>query len=113
MDGFFQLVGPQRTVQFFGIRLVGVNAENGKKLFTSLGCYQCHGLEGQGGAAGPRLAPKPIPLVALNAYVRHPSGAMPPYTIKVASDGDLADIHAFLGTVKAPPAVENIPLLNP
>ena len=89
------------------------NAENGKKLFTSLGCYQCHGLEGQGGAAGPRLAPKPIPLVALNAYVRHPSGAMPPYTIKVASDGDLADIHAFLGTVKAPPAAESIPLLKP
>src|SRR3954454_17152846 len=36
MDGFFQLVGPQRTVQFFGIRLVGVNAENGKKLLFSV-----------------------------------------------------------------------------
>ena len=86
------------------------NSQNGKKLFTSYGCYQCHGREGQGGAAGPRLAPKPIPLVALQAYVRHPSGAMPPYTAKVASDSDLADIHAFLGTIPAPP--ENIPLLN-
>src|SRR5947209_2367346 len=36
MDGFFQLVGPQRTVQLFGIRLVGVNAENGKKLLFSV-----------------------------------------------------------------------------
>src|SRR5712671_417295 len=89
------------------------NAENGKKLFTSYGCYQCHGREGQGGAAGPRLAPKPIPLVALNAYVRHPSGAMPPYTSKVASDSDLADIHAFLSTIKAPQPVASIPLLNP
>src|SRR5882724_12898125 len=88
------------------------NAENGGKLFTSFGCYQCHGREGQGGAAGPRLAPKPVPLVALNAYVRHPSGAMPPYTIKVASDGDLADIHSFLGTIKAPEAASSIPLLN-
>jgi mono/diheme cytochrome c family protein len=88
------------------------NPENGKKLFTSFGCYQCHGREGQGGAAGPRLAPKPIPLVALNAYVRHPSGAMPPYTAKVASDGDLADVHAFLGTIKSPEPVASIPLLN-
>jgi ubiquinol-cytochrome c reductase cytochrome c subunit len=88
------------------------NAENGKKLFTTYGCYQCHGREGQGGAAGPRLAPKPVPLVALNAYVRHPSGEMPPYTAKVASDADLADIHAFLGTIKAPAAVDSIPLLK-
>src|SRR5438874_912921 len=87
------------------------NAENGKKLFTSYGCYQCHGREGQGGAAGPRLAPRPVPLVALTAYVRHPSGAMPPYTPKVASDSDLADIHAFLGTIKAPPPLQSIPLL--
>jgi len=36
MQGLFQLVGDSRTVQVFGIRLVGVNAENGKKLLVSL-----------------------------------------------------------------------------
>jgi mono/diheme cytochrome c family protein len=36
------------------------NAANGRKLFVSFGCYQCHGYEAQGGAAGPRLAPRPI-----------------------------------------------------
>lgn len=37
------------------------NADTGKKLYVSVGCYQCHGYEGQGGAAGPRLAPRPLP----------------------------------------------------
>ncbi|HKC40136.1 MAG TPA: hypothetical protein VKC15_11385, partial [Gemmatimonadales bacterium] len=29
------------------------NAANGRKLFVSFGCYQCHGYEAQGGSAGP------------------------------------------------------------
>ena len=37
----------------------GGNAENGKKVFTKDGCYECHGREGQGAAqgAGPRIGP--------------------------------------------------------
>ncbi len=65
------------------------NPENGKKLFSKFGCYECHGYQGQGGAAGAKLAPKPIAATALIAYVRHPSGTMPPYTAKVASDADV------------------------
>jgi hypothetical protein len=37
---------------------------------------------------------------------------MPPYTAKVVSDKDLADIYAFLQAVKQPPAVKQIPLLS-
>ena len=37
------------------------NAANGRKLFVSNGCYQCHGYVGQGGNAGAKLAPKPLP----------------------------------------------------
>jgi len=88
------------------------NAENGKKLFVKFGCYTCHGYQGQGGAAGARLAPRPIALAALIAYVRHPSGSMPPFTDKVVTDAELTDIHAFLASVPAPPAVKDIPLLN-
>jgi mono/diheme cytochrome c family protein len=89
------------------------NAQNGRKLFVSYGCFECHDREGQGGAGtGPRLAPKPIPFVALSAYVRHPSGQMPPYTAKVVSDKDLADIYAFLLSIPQPPPVKSIPLLN-
>jgi ubiquinol-cytochrome c reductase cytochrome c subunit len=88
------------------------NAEKGKQLFTKLGCYTCHGYQGQGGAAGAKLAPNPIPVARLIAYVRHPAGSMPPFTSKVVSDADLTDVHAFLAAVPAPPPAKNIPLLN-
>lgn len=87
------------------------NVENGKRLYVRDGCYECHGYAGQGGA-GARLAPKVLPTAALIAYVRHPSGAMPPYTAKVASDADLADIRAFLASLPAPPPLSSIPLLS-
>lgn len=88
------------------------NAENGKKLFTSYGCYQCHGYEAQGSVAGPRLGPRPIAFAAFSRYLRQPTGQMPPYTAKVVSDAELADIYAFLQSRPEPPDVENIPLLQ-
>lgn len=89
------------------------NAGNGKKIYVSYGCYQCHGYEGQGGGAGARLAPRP-PLLfpAFAAYVRLPSGQMPPYTSKIVTDQELADIYAFLLTVPQPPPVSSIPQLS-
>jgi ubiquinol-cytochrome c reductase cytochrome c subunit len=96
---------------FVGTLLSAADADNGKKLYATIGCYECHGRVGQGGGAGPKLAPRPIPLQALVAYVRHPSGAMPPYTSKLVTDAELADIHAFLATI--PPPAKDIPLLNP
>src|ERR1700736_2066347 len=57
------------------------NAENGKRLFTKDGCYECHGREGQGSSmTGPRLAPNPIPFEVFVPYVRKPTREMPPYT---------------------------------
>lgn len=89
------------------------DAEHGRKLFESDGCYQCHGREAQGGlGTGPRLAPKPLPYAAVQKYIRQPTGQMPPYTAKVVNDKDLADIYAFLVSRKAPPPVKDIPLLN-
>lgn len=88
------------------------NAETGKKLFVSYGCWQCHGYEGQGGAAGPRLAPRPLPFAGFSRYVRRPTNQMPPYTEKVVPDADLAHIHAFLQARPAPPPVASIPLLK-
>jgi hypothetical protein len=37
---------------------------------------------------------------------------MPPYTTKVLSDSDLANIYAFLQSRPTPPPVESIPLLK-
>lgn len=85
--------------------------ENGKKLFTNDGCYECHGHMAQGGT-GPRLGPNPIPFSAFLQYVRHPAGAMPPFTSKVVSDTEFADIYAFISSLPQPPKAKDIPLLN-
>jgi ubiquinol-cytochrome c reductase cytochrome c subunit len=87
------------------------NSENGKKIFSSYGCYQCHGYEAQGGV-GARLAPKPIAFTIFSKYVRQPTGEMPPYTSKVVSDKELADIYSFLQSIQGPKPVNSIPLLN-
>ena len=43
-------------------------------------------------------------------YVRQPTGQMPPYTAKVVSDADLANIYAFVAARPAPQS--KIPLLK-
>ena len=87
------------------------SAQNGKKIFDAYGCYQCHDHDGHGGA-GARLAPKPIPFAAFTKYVRQPTGEMPPYTKKVVSDQELADIYAYLQSIPQPPSPKDIPILN-
>ena len=87
------------------------NAESGKKLYAQYGCYQCHGYAAHGGT-GPRLAPRPSPYPAFSKYVRQPTGEMPPYTAKVVTDTQLADIYSFLRTIPQPPPVDSIPLLK-
>jgi mono/diheme cytochrome c family protein len=89
------------------------DAKNGKKLFASDGCYQCHGYEAQGATpTGPRLGPRPIAFAQFSKYVRQPTGQMPPYTSKVVTDAALADIYAFLQSLPAPPAADTISLLK-
>jgi mono/diheme cytochrome c family protein len=87
------------------------NVENGKRLYVKDGCYECHGYAGQGGAGVP-LAPRVMSAANLIKYVRHPAGAMPPYTNKVVSDAELTDIRAFLASLPAPPPLKSIPILN-
>jgi mono/diheme cytochrome c family protein len=72
-------------------------ADRGRRLYTKYGCYQCHGREGQGApSTGPRLGPSPVALANFIRYVRAPTAEMPPYTGRVISDEELADIRAFL-----------------
>ena len=41
-----------------------------------------------------------------------PTGQMPPYTAKVVSDTDMANIYAYVQSRTPPPAVQSIPLLR-
>ena len=105
MFAFVIAAGPAKA----GPYLQSTEAERGKQVYLKYGCYQCHGRQGQGSSAGARLAPAPMPLAAFARYVRQPRGEMPPYTVKVVTDQELADMHAFLRSVPRPPAIATLP----
>jgi ubiquinol-cytochrome c reductase cytochrome c subunit len=86
--------------------------EGGRTLYASNGCFQCHGYEGQGGVAGPRIAPSPYPYVAFSVLVRRPANVMPAYAPSVLSDGDLRAIFDYVRSRPEPPPVRDIPALK-
>ncbi len=87
------------------------DAENGKEIFSTYGCYSCHGYAAHGGPGG-SIGPPSGSFRAFAAYVRQPAGIMPLYTSRVLTDQELADIFAFLETIPEPVPAESIPLLN-
>jgi mono/diheme cytochrome c family protein len=87
--------------------------DNGGVLYKKVGCYQCHSNEAQGGLSGPRIGPNLMPYARFSQYTRNPTGEMPPYTIKVLSDQDMADIYAWVNARPRPPAVNTLPQLAP
>jgi len=88
------------------------HVDAGKRLFISYGCFECHGTVGQGSTqtGGVRIGPPAISFEAMVQYVHHPTGEMPPYTSKVVSNQDLADIYVYLKSQPQP--TTNIPLLK-
>ena len=88
------------------------DAAKGRANFERVGCWECHGHQGQGGNAGVRIAdPVPLAWPAFLAWVRTTSGDMPPFTEKVLPQQDLVDIYAYLQSVPKAPDYRNIPLL--
>lgn len=88
------------------------SAAEGKQVFIRVGCYQCHGYAGQGGSAGLKLAPEPLPYDALSTFVRGTTGAMPAYSTTLLPDADLQKIYAYLKSIKKGPSADDIPLLK-
>jgi ubiquinol-cytochrome c reductase cytochrome c subunit len=78
------------------------SAAHGQALFMRDGCYECHGTVGQGAVTGPRLTPPAPDAQTISAYIRAPAGQMPPYSPKVISEAEIADIAAYLASVKGP-----------
>ena len=91
---------------------LAADAAKGKTAYEKNGCWQCHGLVGQGGIAGPKLAPDPKPMAFYTAFVRKSGGAMPPYSETILAPADLADIHAYLQSIRKGADYKSIPLLN-
>ena len=91
---------------------LAADAGKGKQAYMKYGCWQCHGTVGQGGVTGPKLAPEPMPLEAMTAFIRNSNRTMPPYREQVLPNDDLADIHAYLASIPKPPDYKTIPILN-
>lgn len=89
------------------------DAKAGLRLFMADGCYQCHGVQGQGGGkSGPRLAPGALPREAIVQQLRAPRGRMPPYTAVVLSEAQVDDIVAYLHSIPQGRPASAIALLN-
>lgn len=92
---------------------------NGEAVFLRVGCPACHGTVGQGGTAGPRLAPNTLPLAAFETWVRNGTpgwsiaSGMPAFPRGIVSDAELADVRAYLANLPAPRAPDDIALLRP
>ena len=89
------------------------SAERGQKIYIHQMCHNCHGTIGHsGGVAGPKIAPNPFPWTAFEQQVRRPRADMPPYSEKNLPAQDLADIYAYMTSIKSGPAAKDIPLLS-
>ena len=94
-------------------RSATADSSRGKQIYAKYGCYECHGYLGQGSPlSGSRIAPGPIAFTAFKNYLRQPGGQMPPYTTRVLTDVEAADIYAFLRSLPEPPAWKDIPILR-
>jgi mono/diheme cytochrome c family protein len=87
------------------------NVENGKTLYVKYSCYACHGYEGHGTGPATRLVPMRMNLPGFSAYLKNPR-QMPPYTSKVLSDEQAADIWAYIKSIPESPPARAIPLLS-
>lgn len=85
----------------------------GRAEYIEMGCYQCHGYEGQGArSTGPRIAPEPLPFEVFSTWVRHPPEVMPAYSPKVLSEDKLLRIHEYLLSIPPPPDVSTLPAFS-
>jgi len=97
-----------------GAQAPGGSIERGRKAFQDKWCHSCHGTVGQGGerGAGPKIAPNPFPYEAFAMQTRRPRANMPRYPVEVLSEQEMADIYAYVSSIKPGPAAKDLPLLR-
>ena len=102
------------TTSAFAQETPAGSAESGQKHYIKYMCYNCHGTAGQGAdrGTGPKIAPSPLPYPGFALQVRSPRLDMPAYRKEFVSDQELADIYAYLLSIKPGPQAKDITLLN-
>jgi mono/diheme cytochrome c family protein len=83
----------------------------GYRDFVEMGCWQCHGFQGQGASAMALINPL-IPYEAFSNQVRRPRNVMPAYSQNVLREEKLRNIYNYLENVPASPDPDAIPLLS-
>lgn len=83
------------------------NLQNGKHIFETQACQNCHGAQGQGTSpadeeAKPRIGPTRLAQPLFTNFLRRPVGRMPAYPAQILSDADVADLYAYLQSLAAP-----------
>jgi mono/diheme cytochrome c family protein len=91
------------------------NAVEGKRLYLAVGCFTCHGRSGQGGAMNgpaPILAKTAMPFDGFKGQLRQPANDMPPYSEKVMSEQQIADIYAFVQSLPGARPTKDMAIFN-
>jgi len=90
------------------------DAARGKAAYMKNMCYTCHGTAGQGGdrGSGPRIIHDVWPWEAFAQQTRRPREGMPRYPKEFVSDAELADIYAYVSSMKRGTKASEIPLLR-
>lgn len=82
-----------------GTWMIGSAAEPGQRVYEDH-CMPCHGAEGRGGGKGPRLIPFLWSYDKALEMLRYPKCDMPPIPESEVSDAEVAQIVAYLKTIK-------------
>jgi mono/diheme cytochrome c family protein len=104
------VIAQDKTLDFYG-ELNDSEHPQGYRDYVEMGCWQCHGFQGQGGRASKLVEPL-IPYEGFANQVRRPRNVMPAYSPKVLSEARLRSIYSYLGRIPASPAASEIPLLS-
>ena len=73
--------------------------DSGERLYGDY-CKRCHGAEGRGTAQAPSLIPFDWSYAEALELIRHPVCNMPPMPASAVSDAQVAQIVAYLKTIK-------------
>jgi mono/diheme cytochrome c family protein len=80
---------------------IGRAAEDPGQRVYDANCSRCHGAEGRGrGTLGPNLIPFDWTYEKALDQIRHPLCEMPPFPESDLSDAEVAQIVAYLKTIK-------------
>ena len=70
-------------------------SEDGRFLYSYMGCIDCHGSNGEGDV-GPQISALEMSFEDFLTQMRTPRDQMDPYPPELMSDGQAADLYTFL-----------------